>query len=177
MLGPKFFTFLSIGLLAGACANPYDRPAPVPSVALTVSERNCLDYGFTAGTTSYNRCVDREARARGIGRVNRDYAEARLNEDARDACYSYGLEPGSSRYNSCVAREIDARVYRGEAYVVPAPVYVPAYAPPPPEAYVDRRVATTGVEVFRDEYGFRYDAQGNRIDTGGRIISPQSTRP
>jgi hypothetical protein len=36
---------------------------------------------------------------------------------------------------------------------------------------------TTGVEATRDEYGFRYDAQGNRIDRNGRIISPQSTTP
>lgn len=32
-------------------------------------------------------------------------------------------------------------------------------------------------EVFRDEYGFRYDARGNRIDARGRLISPQSTTP
>jgi len=30
---------------------------------------------------------------------------------------------------------------------------------------------------FKDEYGFRYDARGDRIDARGRIISPQSTKP
>jgi len=34
-----------------------------------------------------------------------------------------------------------------------------------------------GVEAFRDEYGFRYDGQGNRLDRYGNIISPQSTTP
>jgi hypothetical protein len=34
-----------------------------------------------------------------------------------------------------------------------------------------------GVQAFRDEYGFRYDGQGNRVDARGNIISPQSTRP
>lgn len=32
-------------------------------------------------------------------------------------------------------------------------------------------------EAFRDEYGFRYDARGNRIDARGRLISPHSTTP
>lgn len=30
--------------------------------------------------------------------------------------------------------------------------------------------------TFRDEYGFRYDAQGNRIDARGRIIAPPMSR-
>lgn len=32
-------------------------------------------------------------------------------------------------------------------------------------------------QAFRDEYGFRYDARGNRIDASGRLISPHSTTP
>jgi hypothetical protein len=28
--------------------------------------------------------------------------------------------------------------------------------------------------TFKDEYGFRYDAQGNRLDARGKIISPQT---
>jgi hypothetical protein len=31
--------------------------------------------------------------------------------------------------------------------------------------------------AFKDEYGFRYDAQGDRIDAAGRKISPHSTQP
>lgn len=31
--------------------------------------------------------------------------------------------------------------------------------------------------AFKDEYGFRYDARGDRIDGSGRRISPQSTTP
>lgn len=60
-------------------------------------------------------------------------------------------------------------------YVTPAPAYVtpaPVIAAAPP--------ATTppaGVQAFRDEYGFRYDGQGNRLDRQGNIISPHSTRP
>ena len=165
----------SLGLLA-ACASPYDQPAPVPYVATTQyvvmspPQHNCIDYGFAYGTSAYDRCASREARARALGRMSRDYAFPRIETDARDACFSYGLEPGTARYERCVGREIDARRYREEAYVVtsPAPVqyvYTPTY---------DRRVATTGVEVFRDEYGHRYDAQGNRLDRFGNIISPHT---
>jgi hypothetical protein len=51
---------------------------------------------------------------------------------------------------------------------MPAPVVAaipPATTPP------------AGVQAFRDEYGFRYDGQGNRLDRFGNIISPHSTRP
>jgi hypothetical protein len=120
-----------------------------------------------------------------------DYAAARLNADARDACYSYGLVPGSAPYDRCVGREIEARRYRDQAAAVTTvPAYPAAtttvYTPAPTTAvYTQGPVtympaATTppaGVQAFRDEYGFRYDGQGNRIDGNGNIISPQSTRP
>jgi hypothetical protein len=32
-------------------------------------------------------------------------------------------------------------------------------------------------ESFRDEYGFRYDSRGNRIDSAGHVISPHTTTP
>jgi hypothetical protein len=66
---------------------------------------------------------------------------------------------------------------RTERVVVPPPppaqpttVYVPAPSPPPP-------TQPDSVSPSRDEYGFRYDAKGNRIDRYGNIISPQSTVP
>ena len=30
--------------------------------------------------------------------------------------------------------------------------------------------------TFKDEFGFRYDAQGNRLDARGNIISPQTRK-
>src|SRR5215470_20234242 len=63
-------------------------------------------------------------------------------------------------------------------YVAPPPTTTTVYTPAPTVTYVP--AATTppaGVEAFRDEYGFRYDGQGNRIDRYGNIISPQSTQP
>jgi len=181
MYRSAFLTVAFLGLIA-ACS-PYDEVGPGQGrmagtntqyvVASTVPSQHhvCIDYGFVYGTAPYNRCVAQEARIRALGRVSRDYAMPRLEADARDACFSYGLHPGTARYEGCVAREIDARRYRGEAYVVtttPAPVqyvYHPTY---------DSRVATTGVAVFTDEYGRRYDAQGNRLDRFGNIISPHT---
>ena len=67
---------------------------------------------------------------------------------------------------------MDARRFRADQAYVPADVYPqPAYAPPVPPP------PPAGVQAFRDEYGFRYDGQGNRLDARGNIISPQSTRP
>jgi hypothetical protein len=169
---------LALGLLAGACSYSSTTTAAIPAgpgpvVVSSPSAAACVDYGFVPGTIAYNRCVEREQAARLRGRVVVGYAEAQLAADARDACYSYGLEPGSSYYNRCLGREMDARRFRADqAYVAattvyPQPAYVPPAPPPPP----------AGVQAFRDEYGFRYDGQGNRLDARGNIISPQSTRP
>jgi hypothetical protein len=175
---------VALGLAAGACTYNSTTTAAIPAAPGPVlvnspSAAACVDYGFVPGTIAYNRCVEREQTARLRGRVPVGYAEAQLTADARDACYSYGLEVGSGPYNRCVGREMDARRFRADqAYVVPAPgttvvytqpqpVYVPPVPPPPP----------VGVQASRDEYGFRYDGLGNRIDARGNIISPQSTRP
>jgi hypothetical protein len=53
--------------------------------------------------------------------------------------------------------------------VQPAPSSVVYVSPPP------RPLPPDTIGPSRDEYGFRYDSQGNRIDATGRIISPQST--
>ncbi len=188
MLNPKFLATLSLGLLVAACAQPYQRqstyqassPAQYPSTypaqssgrALSVSERNCIDYGFSSPSANYDRCVQREMRARDQGRVARDYDQGRLVQDANNACYDYGLERNSQRFNNCVDREVDARRYR-EQGPTPAPVayYQPQYQPQPAPYYAPQ--PTPG--PTRDEFGFRYDAEGNRLDARGRIIDPHTT--
>jgi hypothetical protein len=192
MFPTKFLVVMAAGLSAAACSSTtttYERPS---AYRISGSEQACLDYGFVAGTDAYNRCVSREAAARAQGRVPVTYTVASLEADARNACYSYGLTPGSSTYNRCVGREIDARRYRDQATYYPATTYpAPAttttyyasgypastttvtYTPTP--AYPPAVTPPAGVEAFRDEYGVRYDAQGNRLDRYGNIISPQST--
>lgn len=179
MLNAKLLATMSLGLIVAACGQPYQQQATAPypvqystttvttTNGLGLSERNCLDYGFASGSDNYNRCVERERRAREQGRVTRDYDQGRLVEDARAACYDYGVERGSQRYDNCVAREVDARRWREQQGQISAPA--PYYAPHP-AAYQPQ----AGVPVMRDEFGFRYDGQGNRLDANGRIINPQT---
>jgi hypothetical protein len=193
MTPAKFFVVAAVGLSATACSysNTTTAAAPAPVAYRSGAEQACLDYGFNPGTDSYNRCVVREAQSRAAGRMPADYAMARLNADARDACYSYGLTVGSAPYDRCVGREIEARRYSQQAAYPATTVYTPAptttvYTPAPAATvYTQGPVTYTpaaptppaGVQAFRDEFGFRYDGQGNRLDARGNIISPQSTRP
>ena len=32
-------------------------------------------------------------------------------------------------------------------------------------------------EAFKDEYGFRYDERGNRLNANGKVISPRAVQP
>lgn len=202
MTPTKFLAVAAVGLSAAACSysNTTTASAPPPAVVTPVgtavvvntSQQACIDYGFTPGTASYDRCVLRDSEARARGRMPYAYTQSALTADSQMACSSYGLTAGTMYYDRCVSREIDARRYRQEATVTtyPAPVaatttYYPApgttvYTAPAASTTTFVPAATTppaGVQAYRDEYGFRYDGQGNRIDARGNIISPQSTRP
>lgn len=175
MTRSRMLFVVAMGLSAAACSTTsYTRTqavAPAGPIILTSSEQACVDYGFSPGTVDYDRCVTREHEARLRGPVVYGYSEAQLAANARSACNSYGLTVGTGGYERCVGRELDARRYRDST----AGVYVPAPAPVP---YIEGRNANTaGVQAFRDEYGFRYDGEGNRLDRNGNIVSPQSTQP
>jgi hypothetical protein len=166
---------VAVGLSATACSYSSTTTAAIPAgpgpvVVGTPSAQACVEYGFVPGTIAYSGCVEREHAARVAGRASRGYAEAQLANDARNACSSFGLDPATGYYARCVAREMDARRFRADQAYAPVDTfqqYAPPVPPPPP----------AGVQAFRDEYGFRYDGQGNRVDRNGNIISPQSTQP
>ena len=66
----------------------------------------------------------------------------------------------------------------GPPPVAVAPATTTVYTPAPTVTYVPAATdPPVGVQAFRDEYGFRYDGQGNRLDRYGNIISPRSTVP
>ena len=52
-----------------------------------------------------------------------------------------------------------------------AALYLDAISQPPPPPAV---TPPEGVFAFKDEYGFRYDALGNRLDAQGKVISPHT---
>ena len=170
----------ALGFLAAAC-QPNDQPRystapaqPTYTAAYATnaspSEQVCSSYGFTAGTPGFDGCVQRERAARASGRVNRDYAQARLNSDAQNACMSYGLQPNSGWYNQCVSREIDARRYMAEgqpaAAYQTAPAYPSGYQPAP--GYYQPAPAS---QYRTDQYGNRIDGQGYRVDAYGNRVS------
>ena len=71
---------------------------------------------------------------------------------AEQACVNQGFVRGSDGYDQCMGRENAAG------------------KPPPPPAVTPPE----GVFAFKDEYGFRYDALGNRLDAQGKVISPHT---
>lgn len=133
-------------------------------VNLTQDAQNaCYSYGLQPRTSAYDRCVGREIDARRY----RSEAAAPVYPPYRVDQYGYRVDAQGYR--------VDANGYRISQAPTAAPAYAtaPAYTP----AYVEPRPATTGQVAFRDEFGFRYDAQGNRIDARGNIISPQTRTP
>ncbi|GEP60977.1 hypothetical protein [Reyranella soli] len=151
----RILATISLGLLSAACQGSYSQNAPgaaAPAYGNTYqsSSAACADYGFHAGTTSFNQCVAREQQARATGRVNRDYAATQLTADARSACSSYGLAGGTASYDRCVSREVDARTYR-DGVAQPGPAY------------------------YTDQNGNRVDAQGYRVDANGYRIASQAS--
>ena len=145
------FAAISLGLLAAACQSPsqqarYASP-PAPAYAHASSEQVCTEYGFTAGTITFDRCVSQERAARAHGRVSRDYSQTRLSEDARIACNSYGLQSGTGSYDQCVNREVEARRYQASPTASPYRI---------------------------DQSGNRIDSEGYRVDTYGNRLPRQS---
>jgi hypothetical protein len=174
----------SIGLLAAACQGTYSQNTPgaaAPAYGNTYqsSSAACADYGFRAGTASFNQCVAREQQARATGRVNRDYAATQLTADAQSACDSYGLAAGTASYGRCVSREVDARTYHDGA-AQPGPAYYTDQNGNRVDAQGYRvdangyRMASQTVPTYRmDQYNNRVDAEGYRVDSAGRRMAVQ----
>ena len=63
----KILAATALGLSAAACSSTtYETRTAGAPYGVSSSEQACLDYGFRAGTDSYNRCVSREAAARAL---------------------------------------------------------------------------------------------------------------
>ncbi|TAJ40033.1 MAG: hypothetical protein EPO55_09830 [Reyranella sp.] len=173
---------VSVGLFSAACSSPYENrniSAATGSGIYASSNQACVDYGFVPNTWAYSRCVTAEQQARLNYRATPGYAPSLVVADSRNACHSYGLTAGTAPYDRCVARETEARAYRDSAaapayrvdaqgYRVDANGYRLAGQPAP--AYYPAATVT------RDEFGNRYDSQGNRINASGQIIPMRESR-
>ena len=73
---------------------------------------------------------------------------------AEAACDRQGFLRGTNDFDACLARESGQR-----------PKLTPIVSAQP------------GVQLFQDEFGNRYDGEGNRLDAQGRIIAPPVTKP
>ena len=80
-----------------------------PAAAQYPSREACAAYDFPPGTPEYRICAERELEMRRLGRMNREYGQARILSDSERACTYYGLTPGSPRYERCVRREVELR--------------------------------------------------------------------
>jgi len=142
--------------------------------ARVVNDANsaCVSYGLNPATAYYDRCVAREVDARRpttyVGEsYTVQYSQAGYRYDTagnRIDAQGYPVDPYGHRY-------VGANNYRPGPGDYGSPPAAGAYAATssPPYSAGPRTAAMT------DEFGFRYDAQGNRIDSNGNIISPQST--
>jgi hypothetical protein len=140
--------------------------------AVTDADNACLSYGLNPAMVVYDRCVAREVdERRPVAYVGESYTvhyrQAGYSYDAsgnRVDAAGYPIDPYGHRY-------VGANNYRpgpGD-YGQPPAVDAYAYAASPRYPNGPRPAVTT------DEFGFRYDVQGNRIDRNGNVISPQST--
>ena len=120
--------------------------------ALAHAERTCLDYGVRPHTDSYDVCVNRTAAAFDKAAPDLAYREARAVMAARDNCLSMGTQPETLGYRRCLNTEIDRQA--GRSYAI-------QYVPDAPHRI-----------VRMDEYGTRYDREGNVVDQNGYVIHP-----
>jgi hypothetical protein len=133
----------------------------------------CYSYGLQPRTDRFDRCVGRELEAR------------RYRSEA--AAPVYPVYPVAPAYmTDQYGYRVDAQGYRVDAngnrlstapYATPVYTTTQTYYTPAPTYAPQPRPAPAGEVAFRDEFGFRYDSQGNRIDRYGNIISPQTKTP
>lgn len=129
----------------------------------------CSSYGLLPATPTYDRCIAREIDAR---RYSQEATVTTYTTPAypapayaAPAYASPAYAPGPSSSTTVYSPGGGTTVYSTTTTVPPVSYSPPATTPP------------AGVQAFRDEFGFRYDGQGNRVDARGNIISPASTQP
>lgn len=158
---------------------------------LNADARNaCSSYGLSVGTPGYDRCVTREIDARSYrDAAALPAASYRIDQYGnRVDAQGYRVDANGYRANASSypvnasgyrvdanGYQVDANGYRVDAqgYSLDANGYRIATQTYPTQSSLGHPYSTSaaaGQAVSRDEFGNRYDAQGNRVDSSGRII-------
>jgi hypothetical protein len=121
--------------------------------AVANAEHTCTIHGVGPSTVAFETCVERAAAAYDEGQPEQAAGEAVMVRSANDVCMSYGLTPATLGYRQCVGSQIEKRSIAAHNIS-----YLPPYD------------ATPHAAVAVDNWGFRYDADGNLIDQDGYVI-------
>jgi hypothetical protein len=145
---------VALGTLAVAgAAIPFSPANAQSGDALAQAERTCLGNGVGPHTSAFDTCVTRSAFDYDRGQPEMAARDAVMVRNADDVCQSYGIAPMTLGYRQCVGNQIEKSTIAGYNIRYDVPVYEVPHA-----------------TVSVDRYGFRYDADGNLLDSDGFVI-------
>lgn len=121
--------------------------------AVSNAEHTCVVNGVGPNNVAFDTCVERATSAYDEGQPELAASQATMVRDANDVCASYGMSPATLGYRQCVGNQIEHRSIAAHTI---------SYAPP----YDDEPHASAII----DNWGFRYDSQGNVLDQDGYVI-------
>ena len=104
---------LALGGMTIVAVAPRDRADAQSGQALAYAEHACLEYKVTPGTTTFENCVVRAAKAFDQGQPDLAYGHARTARDSREmrdsreACASKGAAQDTSDYSECMAEQAE----------------------------------------------------------------------
>ncbi|MBV8393263.1 MAG: hypothetical protein JOY81_08780 [Alphaproteobacteria bacterium] len=120
--------------------------------AVANAEHTCAVHGVGPNTVAFETCVERATAAYEEGQPELAASEAVMVRDSNDVCMSYGLTPQSLGYRQCVGSQLEKRSIASHNI---------SFLPPDEQPH-----ATVAI----DNWGFRYDADGNILDQDGYVI-------
>src|SRR5947209_3655567 len=151
--------FVAVGALAVIGAASILSQAQAQSGgALAQAEQTCIGNGLSPRGTAFDTCVRRSAFDYDRGQPELAARDSVMVRDADEVCQSYGIAPMTLGYRQCVGNQIEKSTIAGYNIRYDVPAYtVRTYDGPHATAMIDR-------------FGFRFDADGNLLDSDGFVI-------
>lgn len=145
---------IALGTLAVAgAAVPFTSANAQSGDALAQAEQTCIGNGLRPNNAAFETCVSRSAFDFDRGQPEMAARDAVMVRDANDVCRSYGISPLTLGYRQCVGNQIEKSTIAGYNIRYDVPTYDSPHA-----------------AVAVDRFGFRYDAEGNLLDSDGFVI-------